>query len=106
MYPVHIPPRMNDPTLPFQKNSTRVVITFLDHETRRVAWRTTGLPRFLLDAERWQTVSVDTDGKTKYESYEVFRGWLSYIVKFFLKKNLDLSAQAMADGLKARAEAS
>jgi hypothetical protein len=106
MYPVHLPPRMDDPPLPFQKNSTHVVITYIDHETRRVAWRTSNFPRFLLDAERWQTVTVEEDGKTKYETYEVFRGVLAYVVRFFMGKHLDHGARAMAEGLKARSEAS
>ncbi|KAF5354590.1 hypothetical protein D9758_011215 [Tetrapyrgos nigripes] len=106
MNPVHLPPQMDKPSLPWQKNSTLVVITYLNHETRRVAWRTASFPRFLLDAERWQTVSVGDDGKTRYETYEVFRGPLAYVVNFFMGKHLHQAARAMAEGLKARAEAS
>jgi len=111
MAPVHLPPTMDDANAGFlQKNSTLVEVTVLDHENHRVAWRTTGiLPRWMLDAERWQMITVEEDGeggeaKCKYESYEVFKGILAYVVRWFVGKELKMGVNAMAEGLKARAE--
>ncbi|KAJ4481177.1 hypothetical protein J3R30DRAFT_3287412 [Lentinula aciculospora] len=111
IYPVHLPPTMDDASVGFlQKNSTLVEVTVLDHETHRVAWRTANmLPRWMLDAERWQMITVEEDAregevKCKYESYEVFKGILAYVVRWFVGKELKLGVKAMADGLKGRAE--
>ncbi|KAJ3843040.1 hypothetical protein F5878DRAFT_606038 [Lentinula raphanica] len=112
LYPVHLPPTMDDDHVGFlQKNSTLVEVTVLDHENYRVAWRVAGmLPRWMLDAERWQMITVEEGGdggaemKCKYESYEVFRGVLAYVVQWFVGKELDMGVDAMAEALKLRAE--
>ncbi|KAF5392142.1 hypothetical protein D9757_003225 [Collybiopsis confluens] len=107
MNPVHLPPSMDDDNVGFlQKNSTLVRVTVLDHENHRVAWRTANLlPRWLLDAERWQMITVPEGGEgCKYESYEVFRGILAYVVRWFVGKELKLGVDAMAKGLKERVE--
>ncbi|KAJ6578884.1 hypothetical protein DFH09DRAFT_1148575 [Mycena vulgaris] len=101
--PVHLPPTMGSPGF-MESHSTNVRITTLDHENYRAAWITAnGLPSWALQAERWQMLTVE-DGKTKYESIEVFRGFIAYLVKFFTGKNLVLGVRAMAEGLKTRAE--
>ncbi|KAK2465559.1 hypothetical protein APHAL10511_002451 [Amanita phalloides] len=103
MEPVHIPPTMGEPGW-FGKSSTMVQISTLDHENHRAAWITVGFPNFLLRAERWQVLSVDTSGKTKYETAEVFSGILTWFIYFFVHANLKLGFSAHADGLKNRAE--
>ncbi|KAJ7146090.1 hypothetical protein C8R44DRAFT_863899 [Mycena epipterygia] len=103
--PVHLPPTMGTPGF-MGSHSTTVEITTIDHENYRAAWITSnGLPSWGLQAERWQMLTVE-GGKTKYESIEVFRGIIAYLVKFFTGKNLILGVRAMAEGLKSRAEAS
>ena len=63
------------------------------------------MPTWLMTAERWQWLTVLDDGaKTKYETVEVYHGPLAYLVRCFVSRNLNLGFQAMADGLKARAE--
>ena len=79
-------------------------IKVVDHENHRAVWVNIDLPRFLLRAERWQALSVDSSGKTKYESIEVFGGILAWLVYLFVGKNLTLGFNAQADGLKHRAE--
>lgn len=104
IYPVHLPPTMGEPGL-FQSNSTYVKCNVFDAQNHRVAWITDGaLPRFLLFAERWQTLTDVGNGQVKYESTEVFSGILSYLVKLFVGKNLVLGVDAMAEGLKKRSE--
>ncbi|KAL0061577.1 hypothetical protein AAF712_011604 [Marasmius tenuissimus] len=107
MSPVHLPPTMRPSSelWPWQKNSTRIWINHLDKDNYRVAWRTNG-PDFLLEAERWQMLTKTAEGKVKYESYEVFRGLLAYVIKFFVGHNILKGTRAMAEGLKGRAEAS
>ncbi|KAF9078299.1 hypothetical protein BDP27DRAFT_1412300 [Rhodocollybia butyracea] len=110
MDPVHLPPTLDDTNVGFlQKNSTIVEVTVLDRENHLVAWRTANmLPRWMLDAERWQMINVKEDGhgkiKCKYESYEVFKGILAYVVKWFVGKELKVAVDAMAQGIKHRAE--
>ncbi|KAK0216142.1 hypothetical protein IW262DRAFT_199880 [Armillaria fumosa] len=100
--PVHLTPSLED--VPFYKRSSAfVVCTALDHDNHRVAWRTT-LPRWLLDAERWQSCTVEPGGKVKYESIEVFKGVLAYFVRFFVGQKLINGVGAMAKGLKTKSE--
>ncbi|KAJ7153546.1 hypothetical protein C8R43DRAFT_885558 [Mycena crocata] len=102
--PVHLPPTMGSPGF-MQSHSTNVLITTIDHENYRAAWITDGgLPRWALQAERWQMLTVE-NGKTKYESIEVFRGIIAYVVKLFTGKNLILGVRAMTEGLKSQSEA-
>lgn len=104
IYPVHLPPTMEKPGL-FGESSAFVQITTLDHENFRVAWNTAGLPHFLLHTERWQALSyVSIMKQTRYETIEVFGGLLAYFVNWFVRPKLVLGFQAMAEGLKRRAE--
>ncbi|KAJ6463425.1 hypothetical protein C8R45DRAFT_911602 [Mycena sanguinolenta] len=102
--PVHLPPTMGEPGLG-GSSTTLVRITTVDNENFRAAWVTAMpyMPRWALFAERWQMLTV-VDGKTKYESVEVFSGILAYVVRFFVGANLVLGVRAMAEGLKRRAE--
>ncbi|KAF4588828.1 hypothetical protein EYR40_010383 [Pleurotus pulmonarius] len=102
--PVHLPPTMGKPGI-FQKQSAFVKVVTVDPENCCLKWISIiGYP-FLLRAERWQSLSVGDDGKTKYETIEVFSGMLAYLVKLFTQANLKLGFEAMAQELKRRAEA-
>ncbi|KAJ3743164.1 hypothetical protein DFH05DRAFT_1292790 [Lentinula detonsa] len=57
------------------------------------------------------SVKAEEDGgseggekKCKYESYEVFRGILGYVVQWFVGKELKMGVDAMAEELKRRSE--
>jgi len=103
---VNLPPTMEEPGL-FGRMSAFVKVTTIDHTNHRAAWCTEGLPKFLLHTERWQALSVDdVSGRTKYETIEVFGGFLAYFVKFFVGEKLALGFQASADCLKKCAEES
>jgi hypothetical protein len=103
---VNLPPTMEEPGL-FGKGSTFARITTIDHINHRAAWSAEGYWKFLLHTERWQALSVDqATGKTRYETIEVFGGFLAYFVKFFVGKNLALGFEATADSLKKSAEES
>ncbi|KAF7326643.1 hypothetical protein MVEN_02601400 [Mycena venus] len=95
--PVHLPPTMGEPRF-MGSHSTVVRITAMDHEHFRAAWETAGgLPRWALFAERWQMLTVE-DGKTRYESVEVFSGILAYVVKLFTGRNLVLGGEGDGGG--------
>ena len=96
----HIPPTMDDS---IGMTEAFELITHFDEETHRLAWKNL-LPQWLIRAERWQALSKTEDGKTKYESREVFAGIGAYLIKWFLSKNLQKSFDAMGEALKARAE--
>lgn len=103
---VNLPPTMEEPGF-FGRQSVFVKVTSIDHTNHRATWCPEGLPKFLLHSERWQALSVDeATGGTKYETIEVFSGFLAYFVKFFVGKNLELGFQASADCLKKCAEES
>ena len=80
------------------------LITHFDDVTHRISWVTL-LPwwRFM-KAERWQGLSTTADGKTLYESSEVFAGLGAYILKWFLRTPLTKAFEAAAEALKARSE--
>jgi len=101
--PVHIPPTMGEPGW-FQKQTAFEQITTVDHKNYRAAWVNIDMPHFLLNAERWQMLTVESDGKTKYETTEVFGGLLAYLIKLFMRENLVLGFDAQAQGLKDWAE--
>ena len=62
------------------------------------------MPRWLLNAERWQFL-VEIEGeKTRYETVEVFGGVLAYLIRVFVGNGLKKGFIAMAEGLKRRAE--
>jgi lysozyme family protein len=87
-----------------QSHNTTVLITAIDHENYRASWVTAGgLPKWALYAQRWQMLTVE-DGKTKYESIEVFSGILAYVVQLFTGRSLVLGVKAMAEGLKSQCE--
>ena len=96
----NIPPSMEPQSRPA---STKLVVTLVDHENRRVAW-TNRMPAWLMTTERWQWLTVVEGGKTKYETIEVFNGFLAYFVRWFVGSKLKVCFQSMADGLKARSE--
>ena len=85
-------------------NSTNLTVTLLDHTAHRVAWESQTLPQWLLRTERWQWLRVLENGKTRYETIEVFNGPLAWIIKWFVGAKLRLGFKAMADGVKERTE--
>lgn len=98
---VHIPPTMEAGK---SQQAAFEIITVVDADGHRLAWRNIDYPRALLQAERWQVLTELADGKTRYESQETFAGPLAYALKWFISKNLMLSFNAMADALKGRSE--
>ncbi|PSR79939.1 hypothetical protein PHLCEN_2v6840 [Hermanssonia centrifuga] len=92
---------------PFAFNTTHLRIHHLDEETHRIAW-VNCMPSWLMTTERWQWLTVVDDGegsrKTKYETLETFNGPAAYLVKWFVKKDLEAGFIGMAVGLKERAE--
>jgi len=103
MSPIHIPARMS--TAPASHtHSTDVLITAVDTVNQRLAWRLHGPPRWVLQSERWQALSLTRDGRTRYETVEVFGGIGAYAVKLWVGEGLEGAFKAMAEGLKTRAE--
>ncbi|KAF8841865.1 hypothetical protein BDN67DRAFT_966582 [Paxillus ammoniavirescens] len=106
IYPVHIPPSFDPPKI-FPASSAFEVITTLDPENYRCAWKNVEWSSWILDAERWQAlVEVVEDGrkKTRYDTIEVFSGLLAYPIRFFVGSGLQGAFTAMAQGLKTRSE--
>ncbi|KAI8990396.1 hypothetical protein BD414DRAFT_413291 [Trametes punicea] len=97
---VHIPPTMDDSV---STTSAFEMITHVDPAAHRIAWKNVNAPR-LLRAERWQVLSTNEAGGTRYETSEAFGGIGAYIVKWFIGEKLQKSFEAMAEGLKAYAE--
>ncbi|KAI0057623.1 hypothetical protein BV25DRAFT_1357244 [Artomyces pyxidatus] len=99
---MHIPPTMDDSAKPSQAEE---ILTHVDHENLRLAWRFATPARWLMHAERWQILRGAGE-QTTYETWEVFGGLLAYPISFFMKGKLQAAFDAMAEALKARAEES
>ncbi|KAG6827693.1 hypothetical protein H0H92_010731 [Tricholoma furcatifolium] len=99
---------MDEPTGWFQKQSAFEIISHLDNENYRVAWTNLMLPKFLLECDRWQMLTVLDDGKTKYETIEAFKGPVAYIIKWVMYEKLvwGFNAQAVCDPGKKIVDAS
>ncbi|KAI0759025.1 hypothetical protein C8Q74DRAFT_1301632 [Fomes fomentarius] len=97
---VHIPPTMDDSA---RTTEAFEQIVFFDDAVHRLAWKSL-LPQWFVRAERWQALSTTAEGRTRYESREVFAGVGAYLIKWVISKNLQKSFDAMGDALKARAE--
>ena len=96
----HIPPTMDD-SVPTTEAFEQII--YFDDMTRRMAWKNL-LPSWFLRAERWQALSTTEDGKTRYESREVFGSIGAYLIKWFLSTKLLDSFNAMGAALKSRSE--
>lgn len=110
---VRIPPSNPKETTAFE------VVTHVDRDAHKVAWRNIDYPKMMLMSERWQVASeVDVEvenrqsaeeegarakvlGKrTLYETRSVFYGPMAYAVKTMYGKALAESFRAQAEGLK------
>jgi hypothetical protein len=101
---VNMPPSMNDSS-PWISASAFELITVVDYENHRLAWINLLTPfKFILRAERWQWLTVTEDGKTKYETIEVFGGLLAWVLMILMKSWLDAGFKAMGEALKRRSE--
>lgn len=95
--------------VPVDKDLARTggVITFVDEEKRRVGWKQTQYPDWLLRTNRWQELTeVEVDGKNmvKYWTVETFNGPLAWAIRWFFHEKLTTSFAAMATALKERSE--
>ncbi|KAG6879137.1 hypothetical protein C0992_004954 [Termitomyces sp. T32_za158] len=102
--PLPLPVDANTPANPINTQISFENITHIDTTNRRLAWRAIMLPQPLLDAERWQALSTTEDGKTFYESVEIFRGPVSYVVDALFAQGLQEGFNAQATALKSRVE--
>ncbi|KAI0295636.1 hypothetical protein B0F90DRAFT_1142818 [Multifurca ochricompacta] len=104
---VNIPPTMDDTGKPF---TTEEILTHVDDEAFRLAWRSARTARWLLTAERWQvlrnggSVPGGQQTTTTYETWEFFGGLLAPLILLFMGTNLQVAFDAMARALKDRAE--
>ncbi|KAI0944601.1 hypothetical protein AcW1_002270 [Taiwanofungus camphoratus] len=98
---VHIPPTSDTSHKPTSRPLER--ISAVDPDAHRVAWVNL-MPRWFLRAERWQALSTVEDGKTLYETREVMAGPGAWLVRWFFRAGLDEGFEAVARGLKSRAE--
>lgn len=74
-------------------------ITHVQPQLGRLAWKFPA-PDSQLDAERWQAISDLGNGRILYESREVFRGALAYVMKPTMEKSLQEGFDAQGKGLK------
>ncbi|KAH7908674.1 hypothetical protein BJ138DRAFT_1090830 [Hygrophoropsis aurantiaca] len=102
--PMHIPPTLDDARWFPPASAALERITVLDRANYRCAWRNIDMPAWALRAERWQALVELGDGRTRYETVEVFGGAAAYVIRVLLGGGLRAGFRAMAEGLKARAE--
>ncbi|KAI0057622.1 hypothetical protein BV25DRAFT_1830866 [Artomyces pyxidatus] len=97
---VHIPPTMDDSA---KLQESEEIVHLLDHEQHRVEWKFVPPVPYILSAPRAQWLTV-VDGKTKYETVEAFSGPIAYVLKYVMRKNLQVSFDVMGEALKGRSE--
>lgn len=105
--PLELPVDANSTANPFQTQQSLEVVTHIDHDNHRAAWKQVMLPSLLMIAERWTAVSVvDTpDGpRTLYESREVFQSLLSIVVGLLFQQGLQKGFDAQALAIKYKFE--
>jgi hypothetical protein len=87
-------------------STTEEILTHVDAARFRLAWRFATPARWLISAERWQILRDGRPGgqRTVYETWEVLGGLLAYVIRFFMRKKLQDSFDAMSRALKDRAE--
>ncbi len=96
----HIPPTLDD--VAWTQDAFEMIIAY-DDVNRRMAWQSL-LPEWLVKAERWQALSTTADGKTFYESREIFAGAGAYLIKWLISTPLMQSFDAMADAVQTQSE--
>ncbi|KAH9054097.1 hypothetical protein EDB87DRAFT_1689654 [Lactarius vividus] len=79
---VNIPPTMDD--IGKKASVTEEILTHVDSDTFRFAWRFATPARWLITAERWQVVRDDGPGVAVYETWEFFGGLAGYLIRFFM----------------------
>jgi hypothetical protein len=97
---VHLPPTSDIAT------SSSEIITIFSPTNYTLAWKYTGAPEYLLYSERWQVLSRTPEGKTLYETREIFYGPLAYLVKTLMYNALIQGFETVANDLKSRVEQS
>lgn len=105
--PLALPVDANSTANPLQTQQSLEVVTNIDHDNHRAAWKQVMLPSLLMVAERWTAVSVvDTpDGpRTLYESREVFQSLLSIVVGLLFQQGLQQGFDAQALAIKYKFE--
>ncbi|KAF8995488.1 hypothetical protein BDQ17DRAFT_1250571 [Cyathus striatus] len=98
--PLPLPVDENTPDNALHTQLSFENITTIDTANHRTAWRALMLPQALLDAERWQAVSILEDGKTFYESKEVFYAPVAYVVDALFSQGIQQGFDSQATALK------
>ncbi|KZT00890.1 uncharacterized protein LAESUDRAFT_687453 [Laetiporus sulphureus 93-53] len=98
---VYIPPTPDMNRSPTSRPLEMIIA--IDHETHRLAWKNL-MPQWFLRAVRWQALSVIEGGKTLYETREVMSGPGAYLVRMLMSSGLQKGFEAVAEGLKKKAE--
>ncbi|KAI9433468.1 hypothetical protein H4582DRAFT_1819683 [Lactarius indigo] len=101
---LNMPPTMDD--VGKKASVTEEILTHVDSDTFRFAWRFATPARWLITAERWQVVRDDGPGgqTAVYETWEFFGGLAGYLIRFFMGAKLQTAFDAMSRALKERAE--
>jgi hypothetical protein len=99
--PVHLYVRLTGSRL-----SHRVETVTHHERPTRLCWGTTIGARFLLRAERCQTLTPIDERRTRFVNEDVFRGWLAPLVMRVYGRAMQRGFEAVASALKKRAESS
>lgn len=98
--PVHLHVRLRGPRM-----AHRVEIVTANEPPHRLCWGMKMGARWLMAAERCQTLTPLDEGRTRYVNEDVFRGFLSPLVSWVFRAALQRGFDDVAMALKKRAEA-
>jgi len=75
-------------------------VTVLDSEARKICWKFTGTPSWLLRAERVHEMIDKDDGTCEYRTWETFAGPVAYIIRSIYRNDLQERFNDWANNLK------
>jgi hypothetical protein len=98
--PLPMPVKADTPGVYLNGQTAHVNITDVLPTRGRIAWAVVDLPSFALSSKRWSSVLDLGNGKTLYESREVFYGAAVPVLKFVMESKLNEGFNAQAKALK------
>ncbi|TID16883.1 hypothetical protein E2P81_ATG09440 [Venturia nashicola] len=98
--PLPLPVNAQTPDVRRNTQSSKELVTHVQPDVGRVAWKGLLFPDWFLMSERWTGVSLGSNGMAVYESREVFYGAGAGLLESLYKESLQQSFEAQGAGLK------
>jgi hypothetical protein len=98
--PLPLPINASSKDVWLNTQNSKELITHVQPEIYRAAWKSMLFPDWFLSSERWTGISLAPNGMAVYESREVFYGPGASLLKSLYADALGKSFEAQGQGLK------